>query len=1354
VQPVRPTRDPVFPGQAFWTVGFPAGQDGGMDAQGQLSVPVEHGRLIAHSDGLPGFFIEGGYSGAPILNGHSAVLFGMAALAVREKEKRTAFILPMQALEYAWPPLARPYQGLAAFRESDARFFKGRNRYVQELADKLSKSPLIAVVGPSGGGKSSLIRAGLFPLLRSQQDWRVVVFRPAWPSANPFANLIMALDDRPRQGASLEVLAQETQNAEALASSLLETPNKLMSILQRLTKADGRPILLVGDQFEELFTAVSDPHEHDYERSIRTKFVRSLAAGFHEVRTCKCILTIRADYMGEVLKVSDLANLLRDADVKLGPMSPGELRETIVKPATELGVQIGDELVSELLAAVGSVPDALPLLEFTLTELWSQQRARRIERVPSSEVVDNPASIVQGPLIRHADRVFDDLAREFGETAFRNVMVGLVWISDPDSGGQDTRRVRKRSSFFATEWRVVEQLASEHREARLITMRRNEGDQEATAEIAHEVLIRQWPRLQCWLNEDRAFRLWLQTVERDARVWRKGKEPDLLHRGGRLQEALRWRRDRPASDLDSVVDFIEAAEKQERHESEARQAAESERLRALSEKVEAEERARVEAERRADQERVAAAEALRLQDEANVARRQAEREKARARRELVFTLGASGFALVVGAFLFLKRSEAERLIKLTLATETRALSAFSRVAAAEHRPVESVKLGLAAWPRDEDDGRPRLESTLSAVSAAIATERLPLREFVHDGPVNRAVLMKQHDRILSWSNDNTLRLWDAATGHQIGPDMRHEGPVRGAIFSDDERRILSWSADGTLRLWDAATGQQIDPEMRHEGPVRGAIFTKDQRRILSWSADGTLRLWDAATGQQIGPDMRHEGPVGGAIFTKDQRRILSWSADGTLRLWDAATGQQIDPEMRHEGPVGGAIFTKDQRRILSWSADGTMRLWDAATGRQIGLAMRQLAPVDGAIFTNGGLRILSWSAYVGFRVGAEKPTLEGTLMLWDAATGERIGPEMRHQGVVGGAIFTTDDRRILSWSSDNTLRLWDVATGQQIGPDMRHQGPVGGAIFTTDGGRILSWSADKTLRLWDAATGQQVGPDMRHQGPIGGAIFTADEHRILSWSADKTLRLWNNVIGQQIGPAMRHDNDVLGAIFSRNEQRVLSWSRDNTLRLWDAATGQQIGPDMRHNNDVLGAIFSRNEQRVLSWSRDHTLRLWDVATGQQIGPDMRHEAPVGGAIFIDGERRILSWSADRTLRLWDAATGQLIADMRHRGAVLGAAFSKEGRRVLSWSGDGRLRLWDAATAQLIAPMPHRGPVLGAAFSRDEHRILSWSADGTLRLWDAATGQQIGPAMRTAGQSKARFSPRTSDASCPGQPTVP
>ena len=194
------------------------------------------------------------------------------------------------------------------------------------------------------------------------------------------------------------------------------------------------------------------------------------------------------------------------------------------------------------------------------------------------------------------------------------------------------------------------------------------------------------------------------------------------------------------------------------------------------------------------------------------------------------------------------------------------------------------------------------------------------------------MLTKDETRILSWSEDSTLRLWDVATGQQIGPTMKHDDFVSGAVLTKDETRILSWSHDGTLRLWDAATGQQIGPSMKHDGPVTGAVLTKDETRILSWSDDDTLRLWDAATGQQIGPAMKHDGAVTGAVLTKDETRILSWSDDESLRLWDAATGQPIGPAMKHR---------RHRRRSADEGRDAhpvlvpgrTMRLWNAGWPR-------------------------------------------------------------------------------------------------------------------------------------------------------------------------------------------------------------------------------------------------------------------------------------------------------------------------------------------------------------------------------------------------------------------------------------
>jgi hypothetical protein len=578
-------------GQAFWTKGFPAGQDGGMDASGELGTPIEHGRLLAHGSALPGFFIEGGFSGSPLLDEASNAVIGMAAAAARDETKRTAFIIPADQLERAWPLLAQPYKGLFTFREEDRRFFFGRENYVDELTQKLRRMPFVAVVGRSGSGKSSLVRAGLLPRLNDEGAWRILVMRPGAPSADPIRNLAVCLLDAARVvGPGLGAMLDEDAVA-GLATALGNHPAVLPEHLHRLAGdgPDARCLLLVVDQLEELFTLVSDPHGDD-ECGVRARFVQCLKAAVDTTRTrdpaARCIVTLRADYLGRALGIRALADLLKDADIKLAPMSAAELRAAIEEPARLLDVRFDDGLVDELMQSVGASLDALPLLEFALAELWSQQRGRVMQR-PVLPADQHAAEVLVAPLTRHAEAVFDDLSRRFGEATLRAAMTALVWLGDPSREGEDTRRLRRRSELTAAgedgarQWELLEQLASQDRQARLVTLGASRIDGEPTAELVHEALIRRWDRLHGWLDEDRGFRLWLQKTEAEAAEWRaSGDNSDLLA-GRKLAEAQRWREERRANDLLPVADYVAASTTFRQEEEAQEQARQREHIAAL-----------------------------------------------------------------------------------------------------------------------------------------------------------------------------------------------------------------------------------------------------------------------------------------------------------------------------------------------------------------------------------------------------------------------------------------------------------------------------------------------------------------------------------------------------------------------------------------------------------------------------------------------------------------------------------------------------------------------------------------------------------------------------------------------------
>ena len=672
------------------------------------------------------------------------------------------------------------------------------------------------------------------------------------------------------------------------------------------------------------------------------------------------------------------------------------------------------------------------------------------------------------------------------------------------------------------------------------------------------------------------------------------------------------------------------------------------------------------------------------------------------------------------------------------ASEQRDLARKETTGVREERP------SVVAAKRTEEEQRRRaeLEVYRSVISEA---NRLPHEVYCHG--ISEADRLSQKGmyseaRVLLNTLDSELRGWEY--GHLLCRSVRrsfdelltlkgHSGRVHSIAFSPDGKCLASGSQDQTIKLWDTATGTELLTLKGHSSGVVSVAFSPDGKLLASGSVDKTVKLWNTATGKELLTFKGHSGGVFSVAFSPDGKRLASGSGDTTIKIWDTGIGRKLLTLKGHSDRVHSVVFLPDGRGLASGSADQTTKLWDTVTGEAWSTLKGHSDCVYSVAFLSD-VRLLTDSRQMAS--GSADQTIKLRRLYSDTAQLTLKG----HSGGVYSVAFSPDRKRLASGSHDMSIKLWDTVTGEELITIKGHSGTVFSVAFSPDGKRLASGSEDQTIKLWDT---KELLTLKGHSRSADSVVFSPDGKRLASGSSDKTIKLWDTVAGKELLTIRGHSSDVSSVAFSPNGKHLASGSRDKTIKVWDAVTGNELLTLKGHSRQVYSVAYSPDGKRLASGSRDKTVKVWDTATGKELLTSKGHSGGVLSVVFSPDGKRLASGCEDKIIKLWDTATGRELLSLRgHVSNVLSVAFSPDGKRLASGSYDRTIKLWDTVTGkELLTLKGHSEGVYSVAFSPDGKRLASGSRDKTVKLWDTATGKELLSLKgHSAGVYSVAFSP--------------
>lgn len=1137
-----------------------------------------------------------------------------------------------------------PFKGLRSFQIADNRDFFGREKLIAKLVKRMGEvtpqrvgmqsgenesGRFLAVVGPSGSGKSSLVKAGLVPALwrgelPGSEKWFII---DMVPGAHPLDELEVAMT---------RVAANQ---AEHLREHLERDERGLVRAAQLILPDDSTELTVVIDQFEEVFTLVTKEEE-------RLHFLNLILGAVNDPRSrVRIVVTLRADFYDRPLIYDGMGELFRSRIETILPLTADGLERAITQPAEQVGMRFETGLVAKIISEVNYQPSALPLLQYALTELFELRQGRLL----THEAYQSLGGTV-GALAKRADELYLSMSAD-GQNATRQMFLRLVTLGE---GVEDTRRRTLRSEILAltSEPETMDEVIDNYSSYRLLSLDNDPQTRSPTVEVAHEAIIREWKRLREWLNDAREDIKLQRQLSAGAEEWEEsGREHSFLLRGSRLSALAKW-----SDETQLALTHKERTYLQESIQEQQRQTA-----------AEVERQARVKAlERRsirvlrglvavlfvsvigafgltgaAVNQSNLTQQALATSD-ANF--RHAEQVRLAAQAQNLMNDGANGNLPALLAIASLRFGYSEQADAALLQASARGI--------VKHRfPSTSIAIAGSFSP----DGT-RLVTIGSDLIGRLwdFQSDQQIRELSGSAGILRDVAYSPNGRYIVAGGDDAIGwIWDAETGAVLHKLVGHaEGnQILSIAISPDSQRIVTSSFDNTIRIWDATTGNEL-----HQMAGRASVaFSRDGRYIVSGGEDKIVHLWDANTWQEVRQFVGHTDWIDQVAISPDSKLIASASDDHSIRLWDLEKGDEIRQFTGYPGWVTQVDFSPDGRWLVSGGDDLTIRFWDVEKGDEVkrfytpnGLYSVRYSPDGKYVLTSGQPDMLLWDAQFDAEprvIHVVDPTGGGgpwrvkysadnkylltagpdTAQIWDAATLTKLYT-LEPKTSIRDAALSPDGKYLFASTNapDTNAYLYEVATGKTIRTFVGHTAEINEVDYSPDGKYVSTGGFDNIVIVWDVATGQPVQHFEGHTAAIGVAIFSADSKELLSSDTGGTIRLWDIASGNLLNVYTDEAAGVMNTAFSPDQKRIAASRFDGSFQLWDKSSGTLLQTLNGYPGLGVGVMFSRDGRYLLGSTTDRDVRLWDTTTGALMRAYSGHREGIRWATFSPDEKQVLA----------------------------------------------------------------------------------------------------------------------------------